>query len=984
MTPKIQTSQIKQILEALKKAAEGDYSARLDVVAIDDEAGLIADAVNEMLKIAGQRMSGIRQELASLRNDSKRYRNILDSIQESYYEVDLKGNLLFFNDAVVRELGYNEEDLRGLNFQNLVDEANAQKIYNIFHQVFLTGQTVKSFDWEILKKNREKLDAEASVALLRDANGKPIGFHGVVRDISQRTQAKKDLIQSEAKYRTILKNMEEYYLETDLRGNFIFFNDTLCRMLGYTREELQNINYRKIIPNEQNRYIFSVSNEVYRTGETKNIIHHTVLTKDGSLRHIERSIVLMRSATGEPIGFSGVGRDVTKRLEAERIIQKNERHLRLITDNISDIIWTMDFNLQFTYLSPSILHITGFTPEQVMKMPLTSLLPPDTNTMLKQMLDEELNAERSKEARGETIDQNKTVTFELQIMRKTGEYFWVENRISFNRDENGEPFEILGVTRDISERKRAEEALRDSEKRYRMIVENMSDSIATLDLNLQYTYQSPSIQRVTGYSLEELKNLSARERLTPESRVMVEKVLAEALDYDSQKRPRRFGTQTLEVEAYHKNGGTVWLEITATFTRDENGEVTGILIISKDISERRKTAQEKDKLEKQLVQAQKMETIGRLAGGIAHDFNNMLSVILGYADLAKLRLSENHPVLNDIAEIKKAAIRSRNITTQLLAFSRKQIISPKVIDLNEMITHTNKALVSLIGEDVHLTCHLDENLRMIRIDPSQIEQVLMNLAVNARDAMPGGGRLTIATTNMRADDFYCGKYEGFTPGDYVCLSVSDNGTGMDKDILQNIFEPFFTNKETGKGTGLGLATVYGIVKQNNGVINVYSEPAHGTTFNIYLPATTMEKNIQVEQVKEPVLTGKGSILLVEDDPMVLKITEGMLEYLGYDVIVANTPMEAIVICENPAISIDLVISDVVMPVMSGKELRNKLAGIRPGIKVLFMSGYPANIIAHHGVLEEGVQFIEKPFTLESLSAKVADATAAEEASQDRL
>jgi PAS domain S-box-containing protein len=552
MTPEIKTSQIKRILEALKKAADGDYSTKIDVASQDNETALIANAVNEMLKNTNLQMSGIHEELAHLRKDSKRYRNILDSIQESYYEVDLKGNLLFFNDAVVRELGYTEEDLRGLNFKQLVDEANAKKIYDIFHQVFLTGETVKSFDWEILKKNKEKLDAEASVALLRDADGKPIGFRGVVRDISQRTRAKKDLIKSEAKYRNILENMEEYYLETDLRGNFVFFNDSLCRMLGYTREELQNINYRKIIPHEQHQYIFALSNEVYRTGETKKIIHHTVLTKDGSIRHIERSIVLMRSATGELTGFSGIGRDGTQRLEAEWIIQKNERHLRLITDNIRDIIWTMDFNLQFTYLSPSVLHITGFTPDEVMKMPLSATVPSGTGMMIEQLLAEELRQEVSREERGEAIDKKKTVTIEVQIIRKTGEYFWAENRISFNRDENGKPFEIVGVTRDISERKKAEEALRDSEKRYRMIVENMSDAIATLDLNLQYTYQSPSIERITGYPLEELKNLSARERLSPESAAMVEKMLAEALSYESQKRSRRFRTQILEVEAYTK------------------------------------------------------------------------------------------------------------------------------------------------------------------------------------------------------------------------------------------------------------------------------------------------------------------------------------------------------------------------------------------------------------------------------------------------
>ncbi|MHB8139600.1 MAG: PAS domain S-box protein [Smithellaceae bacterium] len=973
MTPKIKTNQIKQILEALKKAADGDYSARLDFASKNDETGLIADAVNTMLKDAGQRIAGVNQELARLRKDSKRYRNILDSIQESYFEVDLKGNLLFFNDAVIRELGYTEADLHGLNFHEFVDEANAQKIFDVFHQVFLTGQPVKSFNWEILKKNKEKVEVEASVDFLRNANGKPIGFRGVVRDISERKQAKKDLMQSEAKYRNILENMEEYYLETDLRGKFTFFNDTLCRMLGYTRAELQNINYRLVIPPEQNQHIFAAYNEVYRTGKTKKTINHSVVTKDGSIRHIERSILLMKSATGEPIGFSGIGRDVTKRLETEQTIQKNERHLRLITDNIYDIIWTMDFDLHFTYLSPSVMHLTDFTPEQVMKMPLTTILPSATKLMFEKLLAEKLGEELSKKERGETPAKKKTVTFELQIMRKNGESFWVENSVSFNRDENGKPFEIIGVTRDISERKKAEEALRESEKRYRMIVENMSDSIATLDLNLQYTYQSPSIQRITGYSVDELKNISARERLTPESRVIVEKMLEDALSYELQGKFRRFGTQIAEVEAYHKNGGTVWLEITAAFTRDENGKLTGILITSKNISERRKTSQEKDKLEKQLMQAQKMETIGRLAGGVAHDFNNMLSVILGYADLAKLRLTENHPVLNDIAEIRKAAIRSRDITTQLLAFSRKQIISPKIIDLNQLMTHTQKALIRLIGEDINLNFQLDENLWMIKIDPSQVEQILINLAVNARDAMPDGGKLTIATTNIYIDDFYCENHIGFTPGHYVRLSVSDNGTGMDKEILQNIFEPFFTSKETGKGTGLGLATVYGIVKQNSGLINVYSEPGSGTTFTIYFPSTTIEKDIQEEPETEQALTGQGNILLVEDDQMVLQITKGMLEFMGYVVIVSKNPLDAVAICKNPDTSIDLVITDVVMPIMSGKELRNKLIEIRPDIKVLFMSGYPANIIAHHGVLEEDVQFIEKPFTIQSLAGKVAEA-----------
>ena len=427
---------------------------------------------------------------------------------------------------------------------------------------------------------------------------------------------------------------------------------------------------------------------------------------------------------------------------------------------------------------------------------------------------------------------------------------------------------------------------------------------------------------------------------------------------------------------YHKDGGSVWLEVTAIFTHDETGKATGMLMAGRDITARKKAEDEKIRLESQLIQAQKMEMVGRLAGGVAHDFNNMLSVILGYADLAKLRLARQHPVLKDIAEIEKAAIRSRDITAQLLAFSRKQIIEPKIIDLNDMVAHSQKALIRLIGEDIEMKIIPGEKLWAIRFDPSQVEQILINLAVNARDAMPQGGKLTLETTNIVLNQAYCDTHVGLTPGNYIRLSVSDNGTGMSKEVLQNIFEPFFTTKEEGKGTGLGLATVYGIVKQNNGYIAVYSEPGHGTTFTIYLPSTTDVKEVEEESGQEPEFTGTGNILLVEDDAMVLQITQGMLEAMGYTVTVAGKPLDAIALCANPQTAIDLVITDVIMPVMSGKDLRDKILEIRPGLKVLFMSGYTADVIAHHGVLEPGVLFLQKPFSIKSLALKVSEALAA--------
>ncbi len=373
------------------------------------------------------------------------------------------------------------------------------------------------------------------------------------------------------------------------------------------------------------------------------------------------------------------------------------------------------------------------------------------------------------------------------------------------------------------------------------------------------------------------------------------------------------------------------------------------------------------------MQAQKMETVGRLAGGVAHDFNNMLSVILGYVDLAKMRLARQHPVLKDIAEIEKAALRSRDITMQLLAFSRKQVIEPKIVDLCELVAHTQKAIARLIGEDIDLTVLAGDGIGAVKIDPSQVEQILINLAVNARDAMLQGGKLIIEIADATLDEAYCERHIGSTPGRYVRLSVSDNGTGMDKETLKHIFEPFFTTKEEGKGTGLGLATVYGIIKQNDGYINVYSEPGYGTTFSLYLPSVgdIIDKQDSAED-SDIDLTGSGRILLVEDDPMVLQIARGMLESLGYWVTATHHPKEAIAIFTEAEEPFDLVITDVVMPSMSGKDLKSRLNETRPDLKVLFMSGYTADIIAHHGVLEEGIQFLQKPFTIQSLARKVND------------
>ncbi|MFA6240873.1 MAG: ATP-binding protein, partial [Candidatus Hydrogenedentales bacterium] len=416
----------------------------------------------------------------------------------------------------------------------------------------------------------------------------------------------------------------------------------------------------------------------------------------------------------------------------------------------------------------------------------------------------------------------------------------------------------------------------------------------------------------------------------------------------------RLCTKSGEWKWFHSQGKTAaW---------DVDGMPLRLIGTHTDITERKAAEEERAKLEGQLNQARKMESVGRLAGGVAHDFNNMLTVILGYAELVKDELNEGSPLLAYINEIEKAAVRSRDVTSQLLAFSRKQFILPTPLDLNASIVLAEKSLLRLIGEDVALRLHLADDLWRIKFDASQVDQILVNLSVNARDAMPHGGALVIETSNVYCDEAYCRDHTEAIPGRYVLLQVSDDGAGMDTETLSHLFEPFFTTKDVGKGTGLGLATVYGILRQNGGFVNVYSEVGRGSTFMIHFPCLGSDADAVEESVEQPSPIGTGAILLVEDDAMVRGLTDSMLRSLGYSVVSCTTPGEALEWCRASGNPVDLLMTDVVMPEMNGRQLSERIEQLRPGIKVLFMSGYTANIVLHHGVVGEGVSFLQKPFS----------------------
>ncbi|MGE5057134.1 MAG: PAS domain-containing protein [Acidobacteriota bacterium] len=627
-----------------------------------------------------------------------------------------------------------------------------------------------------------------------------------------------------------------------------------------------------------------------------------------------------------------------------RELQHSVLLLRGITEGTTDAVFVKDLQGKYLMINSAGAAFAGRSVDEILGKTDLDLFSADS-------------AEVVMQKDRQVLMQGVTQTFEESGTANGVSRVYLSTKGPY-RDAHGAIIGLLGVARDITERKRAEEEMRQSQQKLRIHFEHTPLAVVEWDLDFRVAAWNPSAERIFGYSRQEALGQHARFIVPAQYREDVDRVWQALLKQSGGARSTN--------DNLTKDGRTISCEWYNTPLVDDSGRVLGVASLVQDVTER-------VALEERLRQSQKMEAVGRLAGGVAHDFNNLLTVILGYSQILTDGLPKGSRLADNTAQIKSAADRAAAITRQLLAFSRKTVLSPRVINLNEIVLNLDSLLRRLIGEDIEVRTLPASDLGCVKADPSQIEQVVMNLALNARDAMPKGGTVTLETGNVTMDGTYARDHQPVEPGRYVMLAVSDSGEGMTPETQARIFEPFYTTKEVGKGTGLGLSMVYGIVKQSGGYIWVYSEPGLGTTFKIYFPRVDQPAEVvSGDNRSTKVQRGTETILLVEDDEQLRALTSSVLTHCGYNVLVARAPEEGLAICKLPSHDIRLLVTDVVMPRMNGRQLAEQAQGIRPRMRVLYISGYTNDAIAHYGVLDLGLWFLPKPYALSSLIAKVRE------------
>jgi two-component system, cell cycle sensor histidine kinase and response regulator CckA len=775
-------------------------------------------------------------------------------------------------------------------------------------------------------------------------------------------------------------------------ARFTLVNEALAKMYGYSVAEMLALpsTLDAVAPEFRAEVSERMRRRVADEGKITDAEEVVALRKDGVRIHVEYGLKVLPGR--RPPQMISIVRDITERKKAESALKL---HSVIVNKMAEGICLVRGSDGIVVYANPKLERMLGHMWGELQGKHLSTIsVAGDAASTA----DKESSAIEQLVARGES-------TYEVQLRKRDGDLLWC--RASMSRLDHPEHGPVwVAVYEDISERKRADELIRAAHRdlqrrvqertaelskanaalvyqmaereraerekfihqaRFRALIEKSADIIIVTSAEGKITYMSPGVKGLLGRDPSELVGANGVELVHSEDRALLREMISDLLAHPAK-------VINFELRAVHADGSFRRLEATGTNLLADPA-VQGLVGNCRDITERKQAEDALRRTEEQLRQARKMEAIGSLAGGVAHDFNNLLSVILSYASMLGGDLAQGDPMREDLEEIRAAGERAAALTRQLLAFSRQQILSPKTLNLNEVVSGMERMLRRLIGGHIEFSVSVSPSLGKVTVDPSQIEQVIMNLAVNARDAMPRGGRLTFETANVDLEDRALAEDLGVTLGPYVALTISDTGVGMDDATKRRMFEPFFTTKERGKGTGLGLATVFGIVKQSGGGLAVQSEPGMGTVFKIYLPRVGAGPLTEWRPSQAPPLgtvRGTETILLVEDEERVRSLARTILRRNGYQVLEAQSGGDALLICEQYIATIDLLLTDVVMPRMSGRQLAERLLSVRPSMKVLFMSGYTDTAIVNRGVLDPGIAFLQKPLTPETLTRKIRE------------
>jgi PAS domain S-box-containing protein len=934
------------------------FPVELQAYAVRDESGEI-----DYLWGVARDITDRRRAQRELRESERRFRRVLEDAPFPVMLHAEDGEVLALSRAWTDITGYSLEEIPTTDrWVELAYGPRAGEVREVIGRLYSLEGRVDEGEFEVAcSDGTTRIWAFSSASMPPLPDGRSVAV-SMAADVTDRRRTEEQLTEAEEHYRSLFENTLVGIGLATPEGEVVETNAAFAEMLGYRTEEVVGRDVAEFYVRQEDRR--SLREAVDEHGELRDF-RTELLDSAGEPVCVLLSVSGIE-VNGRPL-YQTVCQDITEQVRAEEELRRKREMLER-TERIARVgSWEWDLESGRMECSEELFRILGRRLD---------MLDPSMSGESDPIVPEDYD--RLREAVHRCISDGTPYELDFRIEKPDGEIRHCSARGNLV-EEAGGVRKLVGSLQDITDRVEVEEELRRSRERYKGLFNSALFGITLHDTSGMVIAANHSAEEIFGLTEEELRKKDLdfwRGRLLREDGGDMDLEEFPVSSVMSSRAPLEKSTIGLRM---HPDEAVRWFLHSAEPMLDENGELSGVTTCFIDITESVRAERERERLQAQLNQAQRMESVGRLAGGVAHDFNNMLNVILGRAELALVEMEEDHPLRESISEIQNAARHSADLTRQLLAFARRQTVAPRVIDLNETLESLLSMLGRLIGEGIELAWKPGDGIEPVCIDPGQVDQLMTNLVVNARDAIEGVGRIVIETGLEEIDDSFEDGYADLLPGRYAVLTVSDDGCGMDDETMEHIFEPFFTSKESGEGTGLGLATVYGIVRQNGGFINVYSEPGSGSTFRIYLPVHGGEEETGGPQGTVAAVGGTETVLLAEDEPAILRMTQTMLEHLGYRVLSAGSPEEAIRLAGEYPGDIDLLLSDVVMPQMNGLELYRRLESIHPGLRSLFMSGYTADVIADHGVLERGTNFMQKPFSVDQLATKVRQALSDAEA-----